>query len=106
MFQKIWKGGGSGMKTNNFWWWTNCGRKVNELKNYDKELAHFLFDTNFQILMILLTVQVRPVEQIKRMKKLSKVIQVIFKKPNSADESDTKLARSFWRDMILKISTY
>ena len=42
--------------------------------------------------------QVRPVEQIKRMKKLSKVIQVSFTKPTSADESDTKLARSFWRD--------
>ena len=38
--------------------------------------------------------QVRPVEQIKRVKKLSKVIQVSFTKPKSADESDTKLARS------------
>ena len=42
--------------------------------------------------------QVRPVEQIKRIEKLSKVIQVSFTKPTSADESDTKLARSFWRD--------
>ena len=44
-----------------------------------------------KICKFLLTIQVRLFEQIKQIKKLSKVIQVIFTKPNSAGKAVTHL---------------
>ena len=62
-----------------------------------------------KICKFLLTIQVRIVEQIKRIKKLSKVIQVSFIKHTSADESDTKLVTGFkggqqkWGEAIVPV---